>query len=121
MAKIRPGGVVGDSPSGTTFEKSKTHAPTMGRGTNTTPKDKIPVNGVVGDSPHGVTFDRVGIKDTDIDMPNADKKPKESKVISSGEKKAFIPDGKGLYPNPGSREMPGRGYMKSGRGDKTKV
>lgn len=95
--KIKPGGLVSDSPSGTTFTHGGTHAPELRKGSNTTPKGKIASNGVVGDSPHGPTFPMpsVGGKDP-IKLGNADKKPRETKVISSGTKEAFIPKGDGL-------------------------
>lgn len=90
--KIKPGGVVSDSPSGTTFTKGGTHAPTL-RGSSTAPHNKIAVNGITSNSPQGTTFQ--GNK-TDIKTPNADKAPAESKVKKSGAAKDFVPNGKGI-------------------------
>lgn len=91
--KIKPGGVVADSPCGTTFTHGGTHAPTL-RGSSTTPKGKIAPNGIVGDSPHGTTFTAPGKQP--FDTPDADKKAPTSKVKSSGSAEKFIPKGKGL-------------------------
>lgn len=90
--KIKPGGVVSDSPSGTTFLKGGTHAPTL-RGSDTKPKSKIAVNGVMSDEPCGTTFTHGG---TPIKMGNADKTPSESKVKKSGTSESFLPKGKGI-------------------------
>jgi len=92
--KIKPGGVVSDSPCGTTFTHGGTHAPELRKGSNTSPKGKIAVNGVVSDSPHGTTFTAPGKEP--FDTPNADKKPRESKVIKSGSAEEYLPKGKGL-------------------------
>jgi hypothetical protein len=91
--KINAGKPVGGTQFGTTIHDSKTHAPTL-RGSSTTPKGKIPVNGVVSDSPHGTTFPSAGKEP--FDTPDADKKPRATKVVSSGSKEAFVPKGKGL-------------------------
>lgn len=89
--KIKPGGVVGGTQFGTTFHDGKTHAPTL-RGSSTAPKSKIGVNGIMSDEPCGTTFTHGG---TPIKMGNADKKPSETKVKSSGSAEKFIPKGKG--------------------------
>jgi hypothetical protein len=102
--KIKPGGLVSDSPSGTTFTRGGTHAPELRRGSNTTSKGKIASNGVVGDSPRGTTFPSAGKEP--FDTPNADKTPRSTKVISSGTKEAFVPKGKGLdYGDEGGMEQ----------------
>lgn len=101
--KIKPGGVMSDEPSGTTFTRGGTHVPELRKGSNTTPKGKIAVNGIVGDSPSGTTFPRAGKEP--FDTPDADKKPSESKVTKSGAAKDFIPNGKGLkYGGAGSSD-----------------
>ncbi len=92
--KIHPGKPVGGTQFGTTFRDSDTHAPTLTRGSNTTPKGKIATNGVVSDSPSGTTFERAGKEP--FDTPDADKKPRGSKVVSSGSKEAFVPNGRGI-------------------------
>lgn len=105
--KIKPGGVVSDSPCGTTFTHGGTHAPELRKGSNTMPKGKIPVNGVVGDSPHGTTFQDP--KKEPFDTPNADKKPRESKVIKSGSAESYLP-GKGA---PSAGGTPGTPTVKN--------
>lgn len=100
-SKIKPGGVHSDEPCGTTFTHGGTHAPTLSRGSNTSPKGKIKPNGIVSDSPHGATFDEAGREP--FSTPNADKTPPATKVKSSGTKEAFIPKGKGIaYGNGGN-------------------
>lgn len=91
--KIHSGKPVGGTQNGTTLHNSTTHAPTL-RGSSTAPKSKIKANGVVGDSPHGTTFPSAGREP--FSTPNADKKPRETKVVSSGTKEAFVPKGNGL-------------------------
>lgn len=92
--KIKPGGLVSDSPCGTTFTHGGTHAPELRKGSNTTYKGKIGVNGINSDSPHGTTFPSAGKEP--FSTPNADKKPGMTKVSKSGEKSEFVPNGKGI-------------------------
>jgi hypothetical protein len=105
--KIKPGGVVSDSPCGTTFTHGGTHAPELRKGSNTSPKGKIGVNGVMGDEPHGTTFTAPG------KMPFKDARPstspRESKIVKSGSAEQYIPKGRGTA----AGESPGTPTVKN--------
>lgn len=90
--KIKPGGVVTDSPCGITFTHGGTHAPDLTKGVRSGKvSGKIKPNGVESNEPKGTTFQ--GNK-TPISMPHASAQGK-NKVRSSGSKKEFVPKGKG--------------------------
>jgi hypothetical protein len=100
--KIKPGGVVSDSPSGTTFTKSTTHAPTL-KGSSTSPKDKSRDFGIMSDEPNGTTFPKAG---TPIKVPTSEARgASSSKVKKTGSGADFIPKGTGLkYGGQGSSD-----------------
>lgn len=91
--KIHPGKPVGGTQFGTTIHDGTTHAPTL-RGSSTSPKGKFKPSGVVDGSPHGATFNNAGAQP--FSPPHPSKSPRETKVVSSGSKEAFVPNGKGI-------------------------